>query len=50
MLTSYGYKASKDVTITIINGTIGSLTMISAHNRGSVTYTVDTNGGVIPSD
>lgn len=50
VLTSYGYKPTKDVLMTLNNGTAASLSMVSAHLSGSVTYTVDSNGGIIPSD
>ncbi|MGD0277530.1 MAG: prepilin-type N-terminal cleavage/methylation domain-containing protein [Syntrophales bacterium] len=49
-LTSYGYYPTKDVVITLNNGTLGSLSMISANPNGSITYTIDSNGSIIPSD
>ena len=49
ILTTYGYKPSKDVVITIQNGTIDSLGMTSAHTfGGDVTYSVDENGAITP--
>lgn len=49
ILTIYGYKPTKDVVITIRNGTIGSLNMISVHTYGGdVTYSVNEYGAIDP--
>ena len=49
ILTTYGYKPTKDVVITIQNGTIGSLGMTSAHTfGGDVTYSENANGAITP--
>jgi type IV pilus assembly protein PilA len=49
VLTSYGYKATKDVAITVSPGTIGSLKIVTAHTGGGdVTYSVDANGAITP--
>jgi hypothetical protein len=48
-LTSYGYKATKDVVITVNNGHIGTLGMQSAQTAGGdTTYSVNENGGITP--
>ncbi|MDD5712054.1 MAG: type II secretion system protein [Smithellaceae bacterium] len=43
-LVSYGYQNTTQVTVTIINGTMGSLTMTAAHTNGDKTYSVDKVG------
>jgi type IV pilus assembly protein PilA len=49
ILTSYGYKATKDVVITVNSGTIQTLGMQSAQTAGGdTTYSVNTNGSITP--
>ena len=50
ILTSYGYKPTKDVSLTVNKGTIGSLGMQTQQTAGpgDMTYTVDANGGITP--
>jgi len=44
LLTSYGYKAGNNVTLTVIAGTMGSLSMSASHGAGGSTFTVDSAG------
>ena len=50
ILTSYGYKPTKDVVLTVNKGTIGSLGMQTQQTAGpgDTTYSVDANGGITP--
>ena len=46
MLTANGYRKSKDVTLTVSNGTLAALSLKAKHTTGSKSYTVN-NAGVI---
>jgi type IV pilus assembly protein PilA len=49
MLTSYGYKPTRDIALTIDKGTLGSLGMHSANTAGGdTTYSVGNSGGITP--
>jgi len=47
-LTSYGFKGTSGVTVTINNGTQSALNMTAAHASGDVTYTIDSQGAISP--
>jgi type IV pilus assembly protein PilA len=48
-ITSYGYKATTGVTLTIAPGTMGSLTIKGTNaNGGDTTYTADSHGTITP--
>lgn len=49
MLTSYGYKASRDIALTINSGTLGSLGMQTMNTAGGdTTYSVSSSGAMTP--
>jgi type IV pilus assembly protein PilA len=43
-LTSSGYTATKDVTVSVSNGTQTDLVLTSVHPSGSSSYSIDHNG------
>jgi type IV pilus assembly protein PilA len=47
-LDTYGYTATDDVTVTVVNGAIDSLSMTSEHATGDTVYTVDDAGSITP--
>ncbi len=47
-LTSYGYKPTTYVTLTVSPGTMASLVIKSTHATGNVTYTADAQGAISP--
>lgn len=46
ILQSYGFKSSPNVTLTITNGTLGSIVMTTYHGYGNKTYTIDAKGKI----
>ena len=48
-LGTYGYKKTTDVTLTVANGKIETLSITSKHASGDKTYTVDANGAITES-
>jgi type IV pilus assembly protein PilA len=48
ILTAYGYKATKDVTLAVSAGAMSSLALTSSHAAGDVTYSVNFNGVITP--
>lgn len=46
ILTSYGYRSSSNVTLSIITGTQSGLSLTTAHGAGDKTYSIDTDGNV----
>jgi type IV pilus assembly protein PilA len=47
-ITSYGYKATTGVSLTIDPGTMGSLTIKGTNANGDVTYTLGPTGAITP--
>jgi type IV pilus assembly protein PilA len=45
-IATYGYKATVDVTLTVVNGTMAGLSLTAKHTNGSKIYTVDANGAI----
>jgi type IV pilus assembly protein PilA len=48
-IIDYGYRATDNVSLTIIDGSMGSLSMKTRHVNGSKTYYVDSNGVISES-
>ena len=48
LLTSYGYKSTAGVGLTVSNGTISGLVLTSLHSSGDITYTADNQGAIAP--
>jgi type IV pilus assembly protein PilA len=48
LLTSYGYKPTTGVTVTVGNGTMAALSLTSVHSSGDITYTADNSGAIAP--
>jgi prepilin-type N-terminal cleavage/methylation domain-containing protein len=48
ILTSYGYKASSGVTVTVGTGTMAGLSITAAHSSGDTTYTAAADGAITP--
>ena len=46
ILTSYGYRSSDNVTLSIITGTQSGLSLTTAHDAGDKTYSIDADGNV----
>jgi len=47
-LTSYGYKASANVSLTVVGSNMSNLSMTSSHANGGRIYTVDSQGAISP--
>jgi prepilin-type N-terminal cleavage/methylation domain-containing protein len=47
-LSSYGFKSTNLVTLTIGNGSQSALSMSAAHSSGGRTFTVDSTGTITP--
>jgi prepilin-type N-terminal cleavage/methylation domain-containing protein len=48
ILSSYGYKASSGVTVTVGTGTLAGLSITSSHSSGDTTYTAAADGTITP--
>jgi type IV pilus assembly protein PilA len=49
-LTTYGYRQTTGVTVTVVAGALTTLNMTSTHTAGGTkTYTVDANGNITES-
>ena len=46
ILTSYGFRSSNNVTLSIITSTQSGLSLTTAHGAGDKTYSIDTDGNV----
>jgi len=46
ILTDYGYVQSPSVTVDVVSGTQGSLSITTVHSKGSKTYTIDNAGAI----
>jgi len=47
-LEAYGYTPSADVTLTVTDGSIGSLGLTSKHASGPTTYSINSAGTITP--
>ncbi len=47
-ITSYGYKATSGVTLTVSPGSMSTLTIKGKHDSGDITYTADFQGAITP--
>ncbi len=47
-LTTYGYKATANVTLSVSPGTMNSLVIKGTHASGDATYTADSQGAISP--
>ncbi len=47
-LTSFGFKPTTGVEITVTDGTVGSIQLTARHTSGTVTYTADKDGAMSP--
>ncbi|OPY86253.1 MAG: Fimbrial protein precursor [Syntrophaceae bacterium PtaU1.Bin231] len=47
-LSSGGYVASSNVTVTVANGTMAGLSLTSYHSQGDKTYTINAAGTISP--
>jgi hypothetical protein len=45
-LAEFGFTGSDGVTLTIVNGALADLSITTVHNAGTLTYTVDSAGGI----
>jgi type IV pilus assembly protein PilA len=48
-LVAGGFKASPDVTVTVVGHTQGTLSITAKHNQSSITYTIDSDGRITKS-
>jgi prepilin-type N-terminal cleavage/methylation domain-containing protein len=47
-LTSYGFRQTAGVTLTVNDGTTTGLSLSAVHTQGSITYSINTTGAVSP--
>ena len=47
-LTSFGFKPTTGVEITVTDGTVGSIQLTARHTSGTVTYTANKDGAMSP--
>lgn len=50
LLSTYGYRNTTGVTLSVVAGSLSTLSMTSTHSSGgTITYTVDSNGNITES-
>ncbi len=47
-LVNYGYRASTNVTLNIVDGTQAALSMTAVHSAGGRTFSIDSAGTITP--